>query len=160
MPMVSRTWEPIATAPKNGTPVELRGGYIRSNNPENMWGPCTAMWVNGLPNDAECIGWIVGSFDGGHWRVVYQGATHWRPIIPQRKPKAAASPFVPVAGKVVKTTEKAICIRVDYPTNGKGEMFKQWWVPKRQVEDGDSAAVGATVKVRQAWIKKEGLQPA
>jgi hypothetical protein len=70
-------WQDISTAPRDGTPVQLKGGYIGDNEEKDIYGPSCAYWGE-TSHGEEC--WIIGSFDGGYLVVKYEEPTHWAPL--------------------------------------------------------------------------------
>ena len=73
-------WQPIETAPKDGTWVLLFGGktseddYMRTG--VLIERPVTAFW-----NNSECYDeyWAFAFWDGD-WREEYSDPTHWMPL--------------------------------------------------------------------------------
>lgn len=69
-------WQPIATAPKDGTWVMLMGGslpwqHVDESHPCNP--PCVvARWKDD--------GWEITDYDSGVCAVEYENPTHWRPV--------------------------------------------------------------------------------
>lgn len=62
-------WQPISTAPKDGTWVLLTGGNEFSRTPV---GPCVvAFW--------DRDDWVYAYWDGD-WYSAYENATHWMAI--------------------------------------------------------------------------------
>lgn len=70
-------WQPIETAPKDGTPVLLCGGltsedfYCRDGNERYQDRQVVAMFIDGQ--------WAICYWDG-NWRDGYDNPTHWMPL--------------------------------------------------------------------------------
>ena len=82
-----RGWQPIETAPKDGTFVLLAGGetnedfYRDSDKPECRKRPVSAFfWCFGLYCDFEEEGAWFTTFWDGDWRSLYNNPTHWMPL--------------------------------------------------------------------------------
>ncbi len=80
-------WQPIETAPKDGTPILLGGG---------MWGDD---WRD--PTERVMVGWWertkrIGEFwnccaaESGHCNFPYEMPTHWMPLPPPPSEKGKA----------------------------------------------------------------------
>jgi hypothetical protein len=65
-------WQPIESAPKDGTWILLRGGDDR----ENYVGPCVAAFFETRGNLYE---WVYSFWDGD-WRSSYENPSEWMPI--------------------------------------------------------------------------------
>ena len=75
-------WQPIETAPKDGTFILLTGGTT-SEDDYNKEGvetsrPVTAKWLND-PYCESDSGWVYDYWDG-NWRSGYDKPTHWMPL--------------------------------------------------------------------------------
>lgn len=76
-------WQPISTAPQDGTWVLLCGGatdeddYRDEVGTRGLYRAVTAMWIP--EHDFSEEGWAVSYWDGD-WRTYYKGGTHWMPI--------------------------------------------------------------------------------
>lgn len=71
-------WQPIETAPKDGTRILMRGGSIEvpdCNKGADV--PCSARW------DGD--DWLVDDERGEYYWALYRGATEWKPIEPPQK---------------------------------------------------------------------------
>jgi hypothetical protein len=74
-------WQPIETAPKDGTRV-LVWGEPSGHEGEDEHRVVSAWWgrlVAGQQEDENGEGWRFCSFDGGYYGEVYD-ATHWMPL--------------------------------------------------------------------------------
>ena len=78
-------WQPIATAPKDGTWIIVCGGrtdeYDYSNTGVNTARPVVSQY------DIEDEEWNVCFWDGA-WRTGYSSPTHWMPLPPAPKGEA------------------------------------------------------------------------
>lgn len=65
-------WQPIETAPKDGTFIMLAGGsYIDDDLEEPMHGPMIGRWF--------VAGWYVCIAEAGFSVFTYRNPTHWAP---------------------------------------------------------------------------------
>jgi len=70
-------WQPIETAPNDGSWILLCGGkttedfYMEDKPPPDQYRPVVAKW-----DDAA---WVICYWDGS-WRDGYDNPTHWMPI--------------------------------------------------------------------------------
>jgi hypothetical protein len=77
-------WQPIETAPKDGTWVLLRGGVVDDFD-DYAVGPVpepaaiVARWIGEENASYECNVWGIALWDGD-WRTQYSGPTHWMQI--------------------------------------------------------------------------------
>lgn len=78
-------WQPIETAPKDGTPILLTGGnvdYGERYDEEAFRPPCVVGWW-------DRYGWRFCSYDSGCYGD-YSGPTHWQSLLPSPKPAAVS----------------------------------------------------------------------
>jgi len=74
-------WEPISTAPKDGTIIWLKGGaddclnYVGEKDKEFCQAPCRAKWTQ--------HGWMMAIAEGGYVSVMRDNPTHWSPMVAQ-----------------------------------------------------------------------------
>ena len=80
-------WQPIETAPRNGTWVLLTGGradFDDYNHAIATWPPSVvAFWDRDSWGDET---WALAFWDGA-WRTSYTAPTHWMPL-PDPPPEA------------------------------------------------------------------------
>ena len=83
---IEGVWQPIETAPKDGTWILLCGGrtdedfYLR-DEPEAQSRIVSAFWLLSPCGDEDGEEWSVGFWDGS-WRTGYENPTHWMPLPP------------------------------------------------------------------------------
>lgn len=81
-PMLVDAWQPIATAPKDGTWVLLAGGAIRYGWDGNDPPRCVAGQFTDELNGADGHDrWQFAWYDGGYYGE-YESPTHWQPLPP------------------------------------------------------------------------------
>ncbi len=68
-------WQPIDTAPKDGTWVLLCGGNTNEYDFDDEMLPCHSRPVVAHWNGSD---WAYGYWDGA-WRSCYEKPTHWMP---------------------------------------------------------------------------------
>ena len=81
-------WQPIATAPKDGTWILLAGGECEWDEADLVKRPVSAQWtnyLNGKIND-RFARWQFCWYDGGYYGK-YENPTHWMPLPPLPKNK-------------------------------------------------------------------------
>ncbi len=76
-------WQPIDSAPKDGTWVLLIGGatdefYLLDEKPECVSRPVSAFWMPDDFSDDEGF-WAMAHWDSA-WRSRYEAPTHWMPL--------------------------------------------------------------------------------
>ena len=74
-------WQPIETAPRDGTSVLLGGGYYycEERNAEIRTAAAAAWhWVAVPENGA----WLMAGLEGGYDWLCYRDPTHWMPLPP------------------------------------------------------------------------------
>lgn len=81
-------WQPIETAPRDGTPVLLAGGeddtarYMTDDEARRMRAPTRGWWTKG-------DGWVITLAEAGYVAVIRNDPTHWMPLPepPQTQPE-------------------------------------------------------------------------
>ena len=70
-------WQPIETAPKDGTWILLAGGKVEDD--EDEFRMAIAKWTNYLSGRTTDWHWQHCFYDGGYYGS-YDGPTHWMPL--------------------------------------------------------------------------------
>ncbi len=78
-------WQPIETAPKDGTPILLGGGHfvceVRGSYDEPVRHAAVAAWWKGtIQGHHKDGGWLIASKDCCYYFVVYEKPTKWMPL--------------------------------------------------------------------------------
>lgn len=75
---MSNEWQPIETAPRDGTFIILCGGKRDNYSPiEQENSPVVGRWQK-WPNPDSCC-WVYAFWDSD-WRSEYINPTHWMPL--------------------------------------------------------------------------------
>jgi hypothetical protein len=72
-------WQPIETAPKDGTWVLLAGGNCDGEEGGNNDRPVTAQWTSYRNGRSAPGHWQFAWYDGGY-SGAYDEPTHWMPL--------------------------------------------------------------------------------
>jgi hypothetical protein len=75
-------WQPIETAPKDGTVILLAGGTWGDDLLDLDGAPQVgaARWVMPFRKDRYPSYWGVAVLEGGYSAAVYENPTHWMPL--------------------------------------------------------------------------------
>lgn len=72
-------WQPIETAPKDGTWILVTGGTPDDECGPELMRPAVCQWSDQLCGGPHRWRWMHCWFDGGYYGE-YDGATHWQPL--------------------------------------------------------------------------------
>lgn len=77
-------WQPIETAPRDGSWVLLAGGTCASDEGDNSGRPVSGQWTSYLNGTTapEYGRWQFAWYDGGYYGE-YLDPTHWMPLPPE-----------------------------------------------------------------------------
>lgn len=74
-------WQPIETAPKDGTRIILFGGEYWCDWQREVKGPAIAAWINSPDRpDKWDKCWTVAAAESGYEGAFYDNPTHWLPL--------------------------------------------------------------------------------
>lgn len=72
-------WQPIETAPKDGTWIIVFGGYAADDDADRTF--AIVQWSNYLNCGKTYPRWMFAWYDGGYYGRYYD-PTHWMPLPP------------------------------------------------------------------------------
>jgi hypothetical protein len=70
-------WQPIETAPKDGTRILLGGGWYDDEAGGPVRVSMVARWAQ---LNRGTHGWLIAEREGGYNNVTYDDPTHWMPV--------------------------------------------------------------------------------